>query len=204
MIDNTALFKLSYGLYVLSTRCDGKDNACIINTAVQITDSPKTVAVAVNKKNYTHDLILLSERFTVSAISTSADFELFKRFGFASGRDVNKFAGFDGAVRAENGIMRLSETSNAYICARVIKCVDCGTHTIFIGEVTEAHVLSDEKSVTYDYYFEHIKPKPAPKAEEKKTAYVCKICGYVYEGEELPEDFICPICKHGASDFEKI
>lgn len=203
MIDNNALFKLSYGLYVLSARCDGNDNACIVNTVFQITDSPKTVAVAVNKKNYTHDLILLSERFNVSAISVSADFALFKRFGFSSGRDTDKFADFDGAERAENGIMRLSKASNAYICVKVTKCVDCGTHTLFIGEVTDAKMLSDEKSVTYNYYFEYIKSKPEGK-QNKTKGFICKICGYVYEGEELPEDFVCPICKHGASDFEKL
>lgn len=196
MIENEALFKLSYGLYVLSARRGEKDNGCIINTAMQITDSPKRISVAVNKQNLTCEMIEKTGEFNVSALSESAPFEIFQHFGFQSGRDTEKFVG--EPPRTSNGIAYVGASVNAVISARVQNIVDCGTHKLFIGEVTEARALSGEKSATYDYYFEHIKPKPE-KAEKK--GYVCKICGYVYEGEELPADFICPICKHTAEDF---
>ncbi len=202
-IDKTAMFRISYGLYVLSVK-SGKDNGCIINTALQLTDNPKRITVAVNKANYTAELIRKTGEFNVSVISESAEFELFKRFGFQSGRDADKFAGFENSVkRSSNGIYYLSEHSSAYISAKVVEEKDYGTHTLFVAEVTEAKTLSNEKTMTYDYYFENVKPKPQTDATPKK-GWICKICGYVYEGEELPEDFICPLCKHGADDFEKI
>ena len=197
-IENNALFKLSYGLFVVSANVDGKDNGCIVNTVIQLTDSPKRISVAVNKANLTHDMILQSGKFNVSVISESAKFSLFENFGFKSGRDAEKFTAIS-CNRSENGLYYVTEGVNAFISGNVINTVDCGTHTLFIADVTEAQVLTDEKSATYAYYFENIKPKPS---ESKTKKYVCTICGYEYEGEELPEDFVCPLCKHGAEYFE--
>ncbi len=195
-----ALFKLTYGLFVLSTRDGEKDNGCIINTAMQVTDNPLQIVIAVNKNNYTLEMIQKSGVFNVSILSESTPFSVFENFGFKSGRTEDKFSSFENKKRSANGIYYITEYTNAFISAKVVKTVDCGTHLMFIGEVTEAEILSDKTSVTYDYYFKNIKPKP----EKKKKGYVCKICGYVYEGEPLPEDFICPLCKHPASDFEKL
>ena len=203
LVDQNALFKLSYGLFVLSAEADGKHNGCIINTAVQLTDTPKRITIAVNKANFTHDMILKTRKFNVSVLSTSAPFALFKQFGFQSGRDVEKFDGKYEIRVSENGLVYLSQYANAVISGKVVDALDYGTHTLFVADVTEARVLSGEPSVTYSYYFEHIKPKPQPK-EDSKPGWVCKICGYVYEGEDLPADFICPLCKHGAEDFEKL
>ena len=201
-VDPTAMFKLSYGLFVLSAKDGDKDNGCITNTVMQVTDVKKRIAIAVNKANYTHDMIMKTGAFNVSVLTTEAPFKLFKQFGFQSGRDVDKFA--DGGVQARtaNGISYVPEYSNAVISGKVVETQEYDTHTLFIAEVTEAAVLSNVPSVTYQYYFDHIKPQPQPTTE--KSGYVCKICGYIYEGEELPADFICPLCKHGAEDFEKI
>ena len=202
-MNNSALYKLGYGLYVITTRTkDGiTDNGCIINTAVQVTDSPKAIAVTVNKSNLTHDIIAESMEFNLSVISEEAPFSLFEHFGFRSGREVNKFDGDIEAGRSENGIYYISRYVNAYLCCEVKTVVDLGTHTMFIADVKEADVLSEVSTMTYAYYHANVKPKP-----EKKTTggYRCKICNYVYEGDVLPNDFICPICKHGADDFEKI
>lgn len=204
-IDSKAVQKFSYGLFVLSAHADGKDNGCIINTAAQLTSSPNRINIAVNKANHTHDMILNTGMFNISVLSQNATFDIFKRFGFQSGRDVNKFEGFESsAARSANGLLYVTEGANCFMSAKVIDSHDYGTHTLFIAELTEAVVLNEDPSVTYAYYFEHIKPKPQPKIEEEKHGYVCKICGYVYEGDELPADFICPLCKHGADDFEKI
>jgi flavorubredoxin/flavin reductase (DIM6/NTAB) family NADH-FMN oxidoreductase RutF len=204
-VEPNAMFKLSYGLFVLTAQSkDGKDNGCIINTVMQVTDSPKRITIAVNKANYTHDLILKSGIFNVSVLTEDAPFKVFQQFGFQSGRDADKFAGCEGdPVRSENGLRYIPKYTNAFLSGKVIKAEDMGTHTLFTAEVTEAKVLSDGKSVTYAYYFENIKPKPQPTAEKKK-GFVCKICGYVYEGDELPPDFVCPLCKHGAEDFEPL
>lgn len=204
MINNQAMFKLSYGLFVLSARDKDGDNACIVNTVQQVTDSPKRISVAVNKSNKTHDMIAETGIFNVSILSTDADFSVFKRFGFSSGHDTNKFSDFHSYIRTDNGLVAVAGYTNAYISARVISVIDCGTHSLFIAEVTAADVLSDAPSVTYEYYFANIKPKPKKKADDAKKGYVCKICGYVYEGDPLPPDFICPICKHGAEDFEPL
>lgn len=201
-IDNNAFFNIQYGLFVLSANDGGKDNGCIINTVMQVTDSPKRVAFAVNKQNLTHDMILNSKVANISVLTTDAPFSLFKHFGFQSGSETDKFAGYEGAVRAENGVLYLSEHTNAVISVKVINAEDCGTHTLFTAEVTAACVLSDKQSVSYEYYFENIKPKPQIPGQKK--GFVCKICGYVYEGDTLPDDFICPLCKHGADDFEPI
>ena len=203
-IDNSAMFKLSYGLYVLTAREGDKDNGCIINTAVQLTDNPKRITVAVNKANYTEEMIRRTGAFNISVLTEAVPFKVFKHFGFQSGRDVNKFEKSDNVRRSANGIYYIPKYTNAFISCKVIASEDYGTHTLFVAEVTEAQVLDAEApSVTYSYYFEHIKPKPAP-TEGPKKGYVCKICGYVYEGDELPEDFICPLCKHGAEDFEPL
>lgn len=201
-VDASAMFKLSYGLFVLTAKEADKDNGCIINTAQQLTSDPMRISIAVNKQNYTHDMILRTGVFNVSVLTEGAQFAAFQRFGFQSGRDVDKFAG-TAIDRAANGVSYLAEDTNAVISGKVVQAIGCGTHTLFIADVTESVVLSAEPSVTYTYYFEHIKPKPQP-FEEKKVGWVCKICGYVYEGEDLPADFICPLCKHGAADFEKI
>ena len=203
MVEPNALFKLSYGLFVLTAKDGGKDNGCIINTVTQLTDTPKRITIAVNKANYTHDMIQKTGVFNVSVLSEDVPFKIFQQFGFQSGREADKFAGMATQTRSANGLRYLSEYTNAFISAKVISAEDYGTHTLFVADITEAKVLSAEPSVTYAYYFEHIKPKPQPTAEAKK-GWVCKICGYVYEGEDLPADFICPLCKHGAEDFEPL
>ena len=200
-IEPNAMFKLSYGLFVLTAGGE-KDNGCIINTVTQITDSPKRISIAVNKANYTHDLILKSGTFNVSVLDTNADFALFTRFGFQSGREANKFEGLESVARSENGLMYLTEMSNAFLSGKVIQTLDYGTHTVFIADVTEAKVLESAPSMTYAYYFDHVKPKPNNLTTPH--GWVCKICGYIYEGDELPADYICPLCKHGAEDFERI
>ncbi len=201
MINNSAMFKLSYGLFILSAYEKGKDNACIINTACQVTDSPKRITIAVNKNNCTCGMIERTKRFTVSVLAQDVTFDMIKRFGFTSGKDTDKFTGYNDHYRTENGTFFICEGTNAYISCTVTDMIDCGSHILFISDVTEAETLSDIPSATYQYYFDNIKPKPE---SQKKKGYVCKICGYVYEGEELPDDFICPLCKHGASDFEPI
>ena len=205
-MNSNAMFNISYGLYVLTAKDGEKDNGCIVNTLLQVTSTPNAVSITVNKQNYTHDMILKTGKFNVSMLSTSADFELFKRFGFQSGRDVDKFAGFTGYQSGLNDVNYITEGTNAYISAWVQETVDLGTHTLFIAAVTNMEVLSDAPSATYEYYQNNIKPKPqvndGPK--EGKTVWVCKICGYEYEGDPIPEDFICPWCKHPASDFEKV
>jgi len=199
MIKKEALFKIGYGLYVLTAREDNSDNGCIINTVMQVTETPLRICVCVNKSNHTHDMILKSGKFNVSCLTESADFDVFKQFGFQSGKSFNKFEGYSGALRSENGVLYITENTNAYISCEVCKTEDLGTHTMFIADVVASECLSHETSVTYDYYFKHIKP-----SSNAKKGYVCKICGYVYEGAELPDDFICPLCKHGAADFEEI
>lgn len=201
LIDPTAMHKLSYGLFVLSTSLNGKDNGCIINTAIQVTDTPKRLLFAVNKQNFTNEMLKESGVFALSVLTEETPFAVFEHFGFRSGRDADKFIG--DPLRCANGVAYVGGVSNAVFAGKIESYQDVGTHTVFIAEVEEAKVLSSVPSVTYSYYFANIKPKPQPKAEQKK-GYVCKICGYVYEGEELPEDFICPLCKHPASDFEPL
>lgn len=200
-MDNAAIFKLSYGLFVLSAKDGDKDNGCIVNTVQQVTVTPNRMTVAVNKGNFTCEMIQKTGEFNVSILSTAVPFDVFTRFGFQSGRDVDKFDGFDAYGRADNGIAYLTQYANAVISGKVVDTYDLGTHILFIADVTDAKVLSDKDSVTYDFYHKNI--KPAPQKTEKK-GWRCKICGYIYEGEDLPADFICPICKHGAADFEPI
>lgn len=209
MIEKEAMYSISYGLYMMTTTDGAKQNGCIVNTVSMITDNPKRIVVFVNKANYSEELLKKTGVFNVSVLSESVPFDIFKQFGFVSGRDTDKFAGGE-YPKSENGLFYLPQYANAVLSAKVIDSYDYGTHTLFVAEVTEAKKLSDENSVTYAYYQSNIKPKPAAtaKAEEKpangKHKWVCKICGYVHEGEELPDDFICPWCKHPASDFEQV
>ncbi len=208
-LDPNAMFKLTYGLFVLTAREGDKDNGCIINTVQQLTDTPYRISIAVNKKNYTHDMILKTGRFNVSVLTEEAPFSLFQHFGFQSGRDVDKFADFPVQKRSENGIYYLSQAANGLLSGQVVDHYDYGTHTLFIAEVTESQVLSGQPSLTYAYYFAHVKPKPQVKKEATGKVWVCKICGFIYdeavEGtpfESLPADWVCPLCKHPKSDFE--
>lgn len=198
------MFNISYGLYVLTANDGQKDNGCIINTVTQVTSDPNQITIAVNKGNYTHDIILDTKAFTVSVISEAADFELFKHFCFRSGRDVDKFADFPAIECTSNGTLAVTKGTNAYIAGRVTKTWDVGTHTVFLADVVELKTLTDVKSATYSYYQEHIKPRTPAPSTKGKAVWRCTVCGYIYEGEELPEDFVCPLCKHGAADFEKV
>ena len=207
MIEKQAMYKLTYGLFVLTTTDGERQNGCIVNTVSMITDLPKRITVYVNKANYSEELLRKTGVFNVSVLTEKTPFDIFKQFGFCSGRDTDKFAG-KSYPTTENGLYYLTEYANAVLSAKVVDAYDYGTHTLFVAEVTEAKTINEDASVTYEYYQNHIKPKPeTPKAaeEEKKGGkWVCKICGYVHEGEELPEDFVCPWCKHPAEDFEKI
>ncbi len=196
-----ALFQLTYGLYVLTTREGEKDNGCIINTVMQVAENPVRLAIAVNKQNYSCEMVSRSGVFNISAITTEADFALFQRFGFQSGRDTDKFQGFSQLKRSENGLYYLTEMTNAFLSAKVVQQMDLGTHMLFIAEVTDGDVLSDAWACSYAYYHADIKPKAKP---QKKKAWVCEICGYVHEGEEVPDDFVCPICKHGKEAFKQV
>ncbi len=200
------MYKLSYGLFVLTAREGEKDNGCIINTAIQAASVPNQMSICVNKENLTHDMIMQTGVFTVSVISQRASFELFKRFGFQSGREADKFADFSALGRGENGVYYVTEGTNAYISVKVSKTEDLGSHSMFIGEITDMEVLNQDLSATYEYYLNNIKPKPQKvgKTEDGQTIWRCTVCGYEYVGEELPEDFVCPLCKHPASDFEKV
>lgn len=203
-MNQETMFKLSYGLYVLSVSEDGKDNGCIVNTVVQAASTPNLVSVCLNKANLTCEMIERAKTFTVSIISRDADFKLFKKFGFVSGRDTNKFEGYEHCKRDICGNLYVTEGTNGYISVKVKKTEDLGSHIMFIGEVEDMEVLTDTPSVTYEYYHSNIKPKPEKKNDGKKIVWRCRICGYEYEGETLPEDFVCPLCKHPASDFEKV
>ena len=198
--ENAALFKLGYGLYVVTTNDGEKDNGCILNSVMQVTSTPNRVAVAINKQNYTHDIVMKTNKLNINCIAESAPFSLFQNFGFRSGRDTDKLS--DVAFeRSNNGLAVLKDNINAYMSLWVESTVDLDTHTLFICFVTQMDEISEERTMTYTYYQDNVKPKPQP---QKKKGYVCKICGYVHEGDELPADFICPLCKHPASDFEPI
>ena len=199
-IDPTALFNIGYGLYVVTTKDGEKDNGLIVNTVTQLTDTPNRVAVTINKRNYSCDLASKTGLLNISTLSQDAPFKLFQHFGFQSGKDVDKLAGFKHAQRSNNGLLFLDKYANSYISCKVINQLDLQTHVMFICDVTQCVKLSDKETMTYTYYHKNVKPKP----ETEKKGYVCKICGYVYEGEELPDDYICPLCKHGVQDFEPI
>ena len=203
-MNQKAMYCLSYGLFVLTARIGGKDNGCIINTAAQVTSSPNRISITVNKDNLTHDMIRRSGAFNLSVLSEKAGFEVFRHFGFQSGRTVDKFEGYTACKRSANGLSYLTEGTNAFFSARVEQTLDLGTHTLFIASVEDMEVLSADPSATYAYYQASIKPKPEQKGSQGKTVWRCTVCGYVYEGEELPSDFVCPLCRHPASDFEKV
>ena len=214
-MDKKVLEKLSYGLFVCTAKEDSKDNGCIINTVMQVTDTPTRVMVAINKNNYTHDMVMKTKACNISTISEDADFDMFKHFGFQSGSGVDKFSPESGhwmkenhskCLRASNGIMYITEGVNSYMCLEVESTVDLDSHTLFICKATDGEILNETPSATYSYYHKHIKTQveKVGTTPEGKTVWKCKICGYVYEGEDLPDDFICPWCKHPASDFEKV
>ena len=200
-MDSKAFFKIEYGLYVLTARENDKDNGCIVNTLIQVTAVPNRISVTVCKENYTCGMIQRTGVFNVSAITTQAEFSLFQRFGMQSGRDTDKFEGFAHIRRAENGLYYLTEQANMYLSARVTESHDLGSHILFLGELTDAVVLNQEESCTYAHYQNHIKPKPK---KVEGTRWVCSICGYVYEGDEIPDDFLCPLCSHGKEYFERV
>ena len=199
-MDNTAFFKLSYGLFVVTAHEGDKDNGCITNTVVQQTTTPNRISVTINKNNYTHDMIKRTGVFNVSVLSEKAKFETFKHWGFQSGKDVDKTMGIT-YFRLENGVIYIVDGVNAVMCAKVEQEVDLGTHTMFIAEVTDAFSTEEDSSATYAFYHKNIKPAPQ---QAKKKGWICTVCGYIYDGEVLPEDFICPTCKHPASDFKRI
>ena len=206
-MDEKAMYKLSYGLFVLTAKEDEKDNGCIINTAIQAASEPNQLSICVNKANYTHDMIKRTGKFTVSVLSQNAQFELFKHFGFQSGRDVDKFGNITPPTDC-NDVPYLGWQSCAVISGKVVEQHDLGTHTLFIAEVVDAKVLSDKEPITYAKYQNEIKPKnnaASAKEDGKKiVGWRCKICNYVYEGSKLLEDYACPLCGHGADDFEPI
>ncbi|MBQ8618703.1 MAG: flavin reductase [Clostridia bacterium] len=197
-MNTKALHKLTYGLFLLTAQAEGRDNGCIINTAVQVANDPTRISVAVIKGGCTHDMLLRTGRFNVSMLTEDAPFGLFRHFGMQSGRAVDKFATFADVQRSANGLYYLTSGANAYLSCEVVATTDLGSHTLFIAEVTDAEVLSQRPSCTYAYYQSDIKQKPAPL---KKKGWVCSVCGYVYEGDEVPEDFLCPLCSHGKEDF---
>lgn len=198
--DLTALFRIGYGLYVVTSNDGKKDNGLIVNTVIQLTDTPNRVAVNINKANYSHHVIKQTGMLNVNCLSTEAPFSVFQQFGFQTGRSVDKFAG-QTVHRSDNGLVFLDKYINAFMSLKVEDYVDLGTHGMFICSVTEARVMSNQDTMTYTYYQNNVKPKPET---EGKKGFVCKVCGYIYEGDELPADFICPLCKHGAADFEPI
>ncbi len=195
-----ALFNIAYGLYVITAKDGQRDNGMIANTVQQVTNTPDRVAVTINKSSYTHDIINRTGVMNINCLSTHAPFSVFESFGFKSGREKDKFDGASPA-RSSNGLAVLSQYINAFISLKVQQSIDLDTHTMFICEITEQQVVSDDETMTYTYYQDNVKPKPQP---QKKKGWVCKICGYVHEGEDLPADFICPWCKHPASDFEPL
>ena len=198
-MDNTAFFKLSYGLFVVTAHEGDKDNGCITNTVVQQTTTPNRISVTINKNNYTHDMIKRTGVFNVSVLSEKAKFETFKHWGFQSGKDVDKTVGIT-YFRLENGVIYIVDGVNAVMCAKVEQEVDLGTHTMFIAEVTDAFSTEEDSSATYAFYHKNIKPAPQ---QAKKKGWICTVCGYIYEGEVLAEDFIWPTCKHPASDLRE-
>jgi len=196
-----AMTKISYGFYVLATKDgNGAPKGCIVNTLSQATVTPEKVLITVNKQNYTHDVLLAGKAFTVTMLDESAPFSLFENFGFRSGREADKFAGVK-CLKAANGVPYLTENASGFVSGTVIETIDLGTHTLFVGQVEEKGLLSEIASLTYAYYQAHTKPRPKPAA---RAGWRCKICGYVYDGDNLPADFVCPLCKHGAADFEPI
>jgi len=200
-MNTKAFYNLTYGVYLLTANENGKDNGCIINTAVQVANDPARISISVIRGNKTCDMILKSGEFNISAITDTAPFELFRHFGMQSGRDVDKFAGFEGVSRSENGLYYLTKHSNMFLSAKVTEKLDLGSHILFIAVVTDGEVLSEASSCSYGFYQSNIKPKT--KKTDKKQ-WVCSVCGYVYDGDEVPDDFLCPLCHHGKEDFQLV
>ena len=197
--DLTALFNIGYGLYVVTSNDGKKDNGLIVNTVTQVTNTPNRIAVTINKENYSHHVIKQTGVMNINCLSTEAPFSVFETFGFQSGRNTDKFANSE-PLRSDNGLAFLPRYINSFMSLKVEQYIDLDTHGMFICSVTESRVISNVPTMTYNYYHENVKPKP----KTDKKGYVCKICGYVYEGDTLPDDFVCPLCKHGAADFEPI
>lgn len=199
-MDNKAFFDITYGVYIVTAKDGDKDNGCVTNTVIQVTDEPKRISVAISKEHYTHDMIMRTGKLNVSILDNEATFDTIKHWGFQSGLNVDKMVDIEFS-RADNGIIYLTNGVNSVICGNVVDKVDMGTHTMFICEVSDAFVINEVPSMTYAYYQKNVKPKPAP---AKKKGWICTVCGYVYEGEELPEDYKCPICKKPASFFKPL
>ena len=198
--DLTALFRIGYGLYVVTSHDGKKDNGLIVNTVTQVTNTPNRIAVTINKENYSHHIIKQTGKMNINCLTEDAPFSVFEKFGFVSGRNVDKFADCE-PLRSDNGLIFLPRYINAFLSLKVEQYVDLDTHGMFICSVTEARVISEKRTMTYTYYQENVKPKPQT---EGKKGYVCTVCGWVYEGDTLPDDIVCPLCKHGAADFEEI
>lgn len=200
-MDNKAMFNLSYGLFILTAKDGEKDNGCIVNTVGQVTSQPNRISLTVNKANYTHDMILKTKEFNVSVLAENSKFETYRHWGFQSGRNTDKLESIS-FKRSANGLVYIADETNAFLSAKVVSTLDLGTHTLFIADVTDGEILSQVPSATYSFYQNNIKPKPA--STEKRKGFICTVCGYIYEGETLPDDFICPVCKHPASDFRPL
>lgn len=200
-MDNKAMFNLSYGLFILTAKDGEKDNGCIVNTVGQVTSQPNRISLTVNKANYTHDMILKTKEFNVSVLAENSKFETYRHWGFQSGRNTDKLESIS-FKRSANGLVYIADETNAFLSAKLVSTLDLGTHTLFIADVTDGEVLSQVPSATYSFYQNNIKPKPA--STEKRKGFICTVCGYIYEGETLPDDFICPVCKHPASDFRPL
>lgn len=200
-MDNKAMFNLSYGLFILTAKDGEKDNGCIVNTVGQVTSQPNRISLTVNKANYTHDMILKTKEFNVSVLAENSKFETYRHWGFQSGRNTDKLESIS-FKRSANGLVYIADETNAFLSAKVVSTLDLGTHTLFIADVTDGEVLSQVPSATYSFYQNNIKLKPA--STEKRKGFICTVCGYIYEGETLPDDFICPVCKHPASDFRPL
>ncbi len=198
-MNQKAMFKITYGLYLASVKTEDTQNACIINTVAQIANNPTRVAISINKDNYTNDLVMMTKKLLVSALSTKTPLDIFKHFGFQSGRTVDKFNGID--YETVDGMPYLPTYCLSYLVCQVVDTIDLGSHSLFIAEIVDGEVLNDEDPITYAYYQSHVKPKSSTPV---KHGYRCTVCNYIYEGDVLPDDFICPLCKHGAEDFEKL
>lgn len=198
-MNKESLFKITYGLYVLTARDNNFDNGCIINTVMQVTESPLRIVIAVSKENKTHDMIMNTGIFNITSLSEKAEFSIFEHFGMNSGNNIDKFKDYESAKRSNNGLYYIFKMSNMFLSCMVFDKIDLGTHTMFIADVVDGEVISQDSSCTYDYYHKNIKPKPRT---SNNKSWVCEICGYVYEGDELPDDYICPLCKHGADAFK--
>ena len=199
-MDTKALFNIGYGLYVVTSNDGKRDNGLIVNAVTQVTNTPNRIAVTINKQNYSHEVIKSTGKMNVNCLSTDAPFSVFEDFGFKSGRDNNKFENIT-PLYSDNGLAFLPKYINSFMSLKVEQYIDLDTHGMFICSVTEARVVSEKETMTYTYYQNNVKPKPQ---SEGKKGFVCKICGYIYEGDVLPDDYICPLCKHGAADFEPI